>query len=153
MRFITTSVGVIILVTALVLIRFAQLPTPIKERYAHEFNRRYYTISYGNIPIDTAAIVKTVVFSGFFGIEKTLEKSETRRLLEILSDPANYQHGEIEIPDLDKTLFYYDEKGGIIGETILRNGGQVSTLPFSESRTESNHLNGPALESIIELTN
>lgn len=101
--------------------------------------------------IDVNKVAKTVVYSGFFSIDRSLDSSASRRLLTQLLNPNNYNEGEWGTPEYSKTIYYQDVNGNVIGKTLFDYIGQTRTWPSTERQTRLGELSKKGLEEILEL--
>jgi hypothetical protein len=123
-----------VIVVALVLVRFWTLPQRVQEIYLSKFfaRRRYSLIVYSGAPVQPTLIYRVKVYKGFFAIDRSLDPDQTRELVQVLLDTANYEPYEPGRNwNVGELIFiYFDKKGSQLGESHLNPAGEMLTVPL-----------------------
>ena len=145
---------IILIPLGLIILRVILLPKPVKAEFGLTgFSNRYFSIGADSGLINNKKITKTVVYEGFFSLDKTLDKLTSQRLIEVLQDSSNYRWGEEGTPDFKTRLVYYDELGTVLGDTQLSSSGQSYTSPTIKKISKWGMLNKKGLQKIVILIN
>lgn len=151
LRFKRKVLLVIGIPTTLLFIRLVTVPSCVRSEWILSMqNENMWSIDKEN-SIDVNKVAKTVVYSGFFSIDRSLDSSASRRLLTQLLNPNNYNEGEWGTPEYSKTIYYQDVNGNVIGKTLFDYIGQTRTWPSTERQTRLGELSKKGLEEILEL--
>jgi hypothetical protein len=138
--------------TVVLLVRLLTAPSCVRTEWALKgLGNRYQVVDYGN-NIDTNRLAKTIVYSGFFSFDKTLDKAESKNLLSILLDSTNYNAGEWGTPNFTKSFYFIDSEGIALGKTVFDEIGQTRTWPSTELQTKLGALSEKGLKKVLQLT-
>lgn len=138
--------------TAILFVRLLSVPPCVKTEWILKgLANRFHVVDYGD-NIDTTKLAKTIVYSGFFSFDKTLDKTESKHLLQILLDSANYKSGEWGTSDYTKSFYFIDNDGNTLGKTVFDEIGQTRTWPSNELQTKWAALSEQGLKKVVKLT-
>ena len=135
----------------ILVIRLITVPACIKHDWALSgFNRRYYSADYSTL-LDTSQVEKTIIYSGIFVLDKTLNRAESKRLLKLLLDSTTYDWGEWGTAEYSKTFYYVDSEGQAMGKTAFDPIGQTYTSPSTEKQIKWGQLSDKGLAKVLEI--
>jgi hypothetical protein len=137
--------------TLILAVRLLTVPSCVKTEWALKgLDNRYHVVDYGD-NLNTDKVTKTIIYSGFFSLDKTLDKKESKNLLSILLDSTNYNSGELGTPDFTKSIYFVDDNGIALGKTVFDPIGQTITWPSTETQTKLGVLNDQGLKKVIAI--
>lgn len=128
-----TTLVFLLIVIGLILVRFLTLPNPVQEIVLSKcFTRPMYSHTvYSGPDVDTTKIHKAKIYKGFFALDKSLDPDETRAVINILLDTANYDiNGPGENLSAKELIFtYFDIEGSMLGSSHLSPRGDLISIP------------------------
>jgi hypothetical protein len=142
----------IIIIVGLFILRIMFLPEPVKnELILQGFSNKYFIMETDTGVIDEEKIFKTIIYKGFFSLDKRLDKSTSQEVVRLIQDSSNYSWDKEKISEFEKRLIFYDESGDILGETKLSYSGQSSSTPTTQKISKWGMLNEKGLKKLLIL--
>ena len=129
-RIIRILFALMVLFAGLVLFRFLTLPDPAKAAVLRHLKPEMYHLTvYPGSPVEESQIHRVKIYKGFFSSDTFLDPDETRVLVDILRDTANYGsnpfQSDLIAPEL--LFIYLDKNGSLLGEGHLLADGELQT--------------------------
>jgi hypothetical protein len=134
----------------LLVIRFITIPACVKSEWALAAMKDGNHATKNNDNIDVSKVTRTIIYSGFFSGDKSLDSTASQNLLKLVLSSDSYVEGEWGTPDYSKTLYYQDVNGNVLGKTLFDEIGQTRTNPSTEQQTKFGKLSKGGLKKVRE---